>query len=117
MYLYFIHITVLRIYKDINKPQLPILQLPYTRDYEFKFGKMYDRFLNATFQILITTKTHLFITEEKKRIRKLERDARQHKKEDTQLKKLLEYISNNKKCYEETEDHDMSEKDAKKRHK
>ena len=61
MYLYFIHITVLRIYKHINKPQLPILQLPYTRDYEFKFGKMYDRFLNATFQILITTKTHLFI--------------------------------------------------------
>ena len=55
--------------------------------------------------------------EEKKRIRKLERDARQHEKEDTQLKKLLEYISNNKKCYEETEDHDMSEEDAKKKGK
>ena len=53
--------------------------------------------------------------EEKKRIRKMERDARQNEKEDTQLKKLLEYISINKKCYEETEDHDMSEEDAKKR--
>ena len=50
--------------------------------------------------------------EEKKRIRKLERDARQHEKEDTQLKKWLEYISNNKKCYEEMEDHDMSEEDC-----
>ena len=53
--------------------------------------------------------------EEKKRIRKLERDARQHEKEDTQLKKWLEYISNNKKCYEEMEDHDMSEEDCTKK--
>ena len=53
--------------------------------------------------------------EEKKRIRKFERDARQHEKEDTRLIKWLEYISNNKKCYEEIEDHDMSEEDCTKK--